>query len=356
MLLLAISGAGIGVGFRLDVSAVIVLLATNCFGRSPAAVSSTAVLGSVTVALSGAGSLIELVALWQLSAFLVWSLALCFSDEEVQAWVGRLLISGWVMDAVLVAAAVALPAVTGADTENAGPRIVAWGCALSLACRIGVLPVGAHSLWNKSPREAAVSWTLLMIVPAAILMGRRLIETLGGVPETRLAISQFLILAAVAAGIASVRQESSVRESAWRISAVLAGAVAIALFLSPFSGFLVWTIACVAVAIVVPRVAGTPPEQMAPAAGDNALGRLERAAANEWGLPGAWKFFVAMPLRGASQVLRFVDGFAFEQAPARALRRMAGATSAVVPEPFGRLLEPTAAVLAFLVLLALAFR
>ena len=100
------------------------------------------------------------------------------------------------------------------------------------------------------------------------------------------------------------------------------------------------------------------PRQNIPAPNDF-LGRLEASAAREWNLPRVWRFGLAMPVRGASQVLRFVDGFLFEQIPGRALGQLEAATLPVrraLPDLFSRLLVAVILAAAFIVLLALAFR
>jgi hypothetical protein len=40
---------------------------------------------------------------------------------------------------------------------------------------------------------------------------------------------------------------------------------------------------------------------------------LLRLAARDWGIPDVWRVFVAIPLRGAAQLMRFLDGLMFDQ-------------------------------------------
>jgi hypothetical protein len=200
---------------------------------------------------------------------------------------------------------------------------------------------------------------LLACLPSATILAMRLIELLAIDPAARLGVLQFLAVVALAAGLTSLRQESAVRETAWRISAGLAGAGALSLLGPPWVGRLLWLVAAAACVILGRRL----PEAVIPGKqvrrSDDILGRLESAAAREWNLPRVWRFGVAMPVRGASQVLRFVDGFLFEQIPARALHKLDRATLPVrraLPELFSWLLVALALGAAFIVLLALAFR
>jgi hypothetical protein len=237
--------------------------------------------------------------------------------------------------------------------------ILAWGCALSLACRVAALPVGAHALWNERPLKTTVAWMLLACLPSATILAMRLIELLAIDPAARLGVLQLLAVVALAGGLTSLRQESAVREIAWRLSAGLAGVAAISLMGPPWVGRVVWLVAAAACVFNGRRL----PEGIIPGKqvrrSDDLLGRLESAAAREWNLPRVWKFGVAMPVRGASQVLRFVDGFLFEQIPGRAFHRLETAASPVrraLPELFSRLLLGLVLGAAFIVLLALAFR
>ena len=368
MRVLAISGGDFAVGFRIDVSAVIgvivsaiviALLARDCFGKSRAAFAAALLLFGVHVSLATTSSPVRLLAMWQLQSFLIWGLALFFSDEHVQGWLGRIVLSGWLVDAVLIAGSIALMTRAGADDFLVTSQIVAWGLALSLAGRIAVLPVGAHLQWNDRPRQPAISWMLLAILPPATIFGVRLLSPLEQSSELRFPISQFLVFAALAAAVGSLRQESSLRALAWRISAAVAGVAALSLLVPAWVGCFLWAVAAIGMAIVVPRLEDGTARRANRPSNASLLDRLEIAAANEWGLPRAWKFLVAVPARGASQVLRFADGFVFEQLPLNALRRLRGVTDPVsraVPELFGRLLVPILTVLAFMVLLALAFR
>jgi hypothetical protein len=365
---LAISGADAMTGFRFDVSAamglvvsgvVIIAFARDCFGRSRAAMFVAALLLVVDVAFGCAAGPIEFIALWQLQWFLASGLSLFFGDEDAQAWLGRLLMAGWLFDAVLIAGTVAL-ARHGTSEEGVGLlRILAWGSALSLAARVAALPVGAHAAWNDRPLRPAIAWILIATIPPATVLGFRLIELLDVDSTSRLGVCQFLGVVAMAAALTSLKQESAIRETAWRISAFLAGIATVSLMVPAWPGRVVWMIAAIVGVVFGRRLSDAvlPRRQFAPA--NDFLGRLEATAAREWNVPRVWRFGVAMPVRGVSQVLRFLDGFLFEQVPAQAFRRLDAATAPVrqaLPELFSRMLVATLLVASFVVLLALAFR
>jgi len=356
------------IGFRFELTAaigllvsaaVIIAFARDCFGRSRAAMAAAVLLFAVDVALAGAVEPIEFVAVWQLQWFFAWSLSLFFADDEVQAWLGRLLMAGGLFDAVLIAGAVVLTNRGFPDGALEPKTLLIWGCALSLAARIAALPVGAHAVWNERPLRPTVAWILLACLPPATILVMRLIEQLTIDPTPHLGISQFLVVTAIAAGLTSLRQEFAIRETAWRISAGLAGVAAVSVLSPPWLGRFAWLVAAAVCVIVGRRLphAIIPHRYVAPS--NDFIGRLEASAAREWNLPRAWRFAVVLPMRGASQVLRFVDGFLFEQIPTQAIRKLDTATAPVrraIPELFSRLLIASILVAAFIVLLALAFR
>jgi len=368
MPLAELSGADVATGFRLDVTAAIGLLvsagvviafARDCFGRTLAAGAAAVLLIVSTTALGGAAGPLEFVAFWQWQWFLVWGLSLFFGDEDVQAWTGRLLVAGWLFDSVLIVGAVALANSATPDRVPMLTTVLAWGFGLSLANRVAALPIGAHVLWNERALKPALSWIVMSCLPPATILGLRLIELLEADPTARLGLIQFVAAVAIAAALTSLRQQTAVREMAWRISVLLAGVAAVSLVVPPWPGRIVWVIAATAAVVAGRRLPNVVPPRRQFTPPNDFLGRLESAASREWNLPGTWRFAVALPVRGASQVTRFVDGFVFEQLPVQALRKFENATRPIaqaVPRRVGRLLIAFLMIAAFLVLLALAFR
>ncbi len=366
---LGLNGVDAASGFRFDVTAAIAVVITaavvlafarQCLGRSRGAALAAGLLLVVNIALGCAVGPLQFVALWQLQWFVAWCAGLFLGADDVHAWLGRLLMSGWMFDALLIAAAV-LIAYTAPDRDASRlVSILAWGCGLSLANRIAALPVGAHALWGDQPLRPAVSWMLLASLPPASILGLRLIELLQVDGTASLSLAKFLIVIAIAGALGSLRQESATRETAWRFSSALAGAAAVAIMIPAGPGLIVWVAAivgCVLAGRLLPETSA--PHSPPSAAPEGFGGRLELAAAREWNLPQLWRFAVAMPLRGGSQVLRFVDGLLFEQLPMRMIRKIDAATTPVrraIPEPFNRLMTALSLAAAFTVLLAMAFR
>ncbi|QDT54492.1 hypothetical protein Pan44_25250 [Caulifigura coniformis] len=368
MPLVEISGPAVATGFRFDVVAavgllvsavVVVVFARGCLGRSRASVALAAALFATTALLGCAAGPIEFLAIWQAHWFLAWGLSLFFGDDDVQLWTGRLLISGWIFDSVLIVGAVAIAGNATPERLPVMTSVLAWGFGLSLANRVAAFPVGAHAVWNDRAVRPAISWMLLSCLPPATILGLRLIELLEADPAARLGISQFLAAVAIAAALTSLRQQTAIREMAWRLSAVLAGIAAVSLMVPAWSGRIVWMIAATALVVAGLRLPSAARPRRADSPTNDFLGRLESAASREWNLPNVWKFAVALPVRGASQVTRFVDGFVFEQLPSQLFRKFENAASPIrqaVPGTLGRLLTSLLVLAAFLVLLVLAFR
>jgi hypothetical protein len=367
MPLLVISGGDVAAAFRIDVAAAISmviaavmigLVSPSCLGRSRAAAASAVLLFTANATLGSAAEPVTFLAIWQLQWFLAWSIGLFFGDDDVQSWLGRMLAAGWLIDAVLIAGAL-FAIGQPADVARVPSPILMWGLVISLAGRVGALPIGAHRLWGDRSPGSAASWMLLACLPPACVAVLRTIEALEVDSASRLGFSEFLLITAMAAAFCSLRQELPARETAWRLAAGLCGAAAIAFALPPWPGRLMWILAAVIAVAGSKRLAAVSPPRRQFSTSADLLGRLESAAADEWRLPQLWRFGITMPLRGASQVLRFLDGLLFEQLPAQAGRRISASASpalGAVPDAIRGLVAPALVATAIAVLLVLSFR
>jgi hypothetical protein len=239
---------------------------------------------------------------------------------------GAMLLTGLVFDGLLVMSAVAgapflqwpVPQDTAAPVK-AVSALLGLGMILAAVGRCGAVPASGW-LRKLAPADAETRTVLFLLgtLPASAILFLRAAALLG---DGSLQLTGLLLLAAALTGITGWTQPE------WP-TAVCYAAAAIGALMGALSLAVGGLTAAIGNVLLIVLASGllrrdSPPAFLARSEVIH-VGRspsqLLQLAARDWGVPRFWWSVIELPLRGTAQVMRFVDGFLFDQVIRRSLR------------------------------------
>ncbi|MBX3442311.1 MAG: hypothetical protein KF774_07875 [Planctomyces sp.] len=275
--------------------------------------------------LASAADPATLLAGWLASAVALWALVWAGADDDdARRGAGRMLLTGLVFDGVLILGAATVsgtPWTWGQAASGGGAMLAALGMMLSGMGRCGLAPGNG---WVRPLRllEGPIAtpfWWLGTVPSAAILFGR----ASGNVSaDAVLSVELAFVLGisgAMAAATALVqpvpRAQLAGLASACGGWLGLAACIGLGSVLAPVA---VITLG----AVLTARGRALPLGRGLAADPQTPRGVLLQMASRDWVLPSLWWGLVELPLRAASHLVRFVDGFVVDAVLGRSLRRI----------------------------------
>jgi len=287
--------------------------------------------------LAAAGNVLTLFAFWELQAvatFVLLRVRLTEADELAQRAAGPMLLTGLLMDGLLISGSIAAAPFVFWPTSGELPAAMTdvmpslgLGMVVAAAGRCGLLPATG---WIRKLREVDATTTAVLlgfaILPAAAILFARAGEMhlfdaqLGWQP------TGLLVFAGLLAAVSAASQKAS--STAFAYVAVTTGAAigVVNLLIGSWPASMVAVVLIVIVGSLI-ATGGFPQflTRRSVVRVDRSPSELRRLAARDWGFPEVWRAVVELPLRGIAQITWFADSFFFDQIVGRLLRRLAAA-------------------------------
>jgi hypothetical protein len=250
-------------------------------------------------------------------------------EELVPEGATRWLLTCLIMDVLLITGAVigapvlAWPISSETEVVLRPLSLLVLGMWVSAAGRCGLAPANGWLRWLRTMdgRPGIAFWGLAILAPAAMLFARGG-EFLAFNPQLRTPLAGLLALTGMMAILSAAAQPTL--EALPAYAAVIVGAC-IGIVSSVSGGVIGSVFAGLAIGgwivlVASGRLTNLLGERVQVVTSE-APSQLKRLAARDWGIAELWWSLIALPLRGAAQVARFVDAFVFDEAVRRILWR-----------------------------------